>query len=132
MTTVLTTPGKEGGSAEQTQKMMIIMMPLLITVMSFKFPSGLNLYWLVSTLIGIGQQYLINKKIPTEERTDLKEPIYQEKGKEKPAYIKPEEPKVVQEEPWIPGYEKSTEKSSFKGGEKNNKAINKNRKDIKK
>lgn len=115
-----TTPGKEGGSAEQTQKMMTIMMPLLIAFMSFNLPSGLTLYWLVSTLLGIGQQYFINKKIPTEV-TDLKAPISKEKEKEKPAYKKPEKSDSFQEEPWIPGYEKSTEKNSFKGRKKTKK-----------
>lgn len=115
-----TTPGKEGGSAEQTQKMMTIMMPLLIAFMSFTLPSGLTLYWLVSTLLGIGQQYFINKKIPTEV-TDLKAPISKEKEKEKPAYKKPEKSDSFQEEPWIPGYEKSTEKNSFKGRKKTKK-----------
>ena len=112
-----TTPGKEGGSAEQTQKMMTIMMPLLIAFMSFNLPSGLTLYWLVSTLLGIGQQYFINKKIPTEV-TALKAPVSQEKEIEKPAYKKPEKSDSFQEEPWIPGYEKSTEKNSFKGSKK--------------
>lgn len=115
-----TTPGKEGGSAEQTQKMMTIMMPLLIAFMSFTLPSGLTLYWLVSTLLGIGQQYFINKKIPTEV-TDLKAPISKEKEKEKPAYKKLEKSDSFQEEPWIPGYEKSTEKNSFKGRRKTKK-----------
>jgi YidC/Oxa1 family membrane protein insertase len=115
-----TTPGKEGGSAEQTQKMMTIMMPLLIAFMSFSLPSGLTLYWLVSTLLGIGQQYFINKKIPTEV-TDLKAPISKEKEKEKPAYKKPEKSDSFPEEPWIPGYEKSTEKNSFKGRKKTKK-----------
>lgn len=115
-----TTPGKEGGSAEQTQKMMTIMMPLLIAFMSFSLPSGLTLYWLVSTLLGIGQQYFINKKIPTEV-TDLKAPISKEKEKEKPAYKTPEKSDSFQEDPWIPGYEKSTEKNSFKGRKKTKK-----------
>lgn len=115
-----TTPGKEGGSAEQTQKMMTIMMPLLIAFMSFSLPSGLTLYWLVSTLLGIGQQYFINKKIPTEV-TDLKAPISKEKEKEKPVYKKPEKLDSFQEEPWIPGYEKSTEKNSFKDRKKTKK-----------
>ena len=115
-----TTTGKEGGSAEQTQKMMTIMMPLLIAFMSFTLPSGLTLYWLVSTLLGIGQQYFINKKIPTEV-TDLKALIPKEKEKEKPAYKKPEKSDSFQEEPWIPGYEKSTDKKFFKGRKKTKK-----------
>jgi YidC/Oxa1 family membrane protein insertase len=105
MTTApLTTPGKEGGSAEQTQKMMTIMMPLLIAFMSFSLPSGLTLYWLVPT-----------------EVTDLKAPISKEKEKEKPAYKKPEKSDSFPGEPWIPGYEKSTEENSFKGRKKTKK-----------
>ena len=58
------TAGKDGGSSAQTQKMMTIMMPLMIGFMSFTLPSGLTLYWFTSTLLGIGQQYLINSKMP--------------------------------------------------------------------
>jgi YidC/Oxa1 family membrane protein insertase len=87
--------GKDGGSAEQTQKMMTIMMPLMIGFMSFTLPSGLTLYWLTSTLLGIGQQYLINKKMPAIEEIP-KEVVL---GK------KPEKPVTLKEEPWIPGYE---------------------------
>ena len=60
-----TTTGKEGGSAEQTQKMMTIMMPLLIAFMSFTLPSGLTLYWLVSTLLGIGPVSYTHLTLPT-------------------------------------------------------------------
>ncbi len=112
--------GKDGGSAQQTQKMMTIMMPLFIGVMSFSLPSGLTLYWLTSTLLGIGQQYLINKKMPTEA-TDLKETVSKEKGKERPAYKKPEKPVSFQEEPWIPGYKEEAAKNPFKGKKKSKK-----------
>ena len=61
MTSTEGTTGKDGGSAQQTQKMMTILMPLMIGFMSFSLPSGLTLYWFTSTLLGIGQQYIINK-----------------------------------------------------------------------
>ena len=105
--------GKGGGSSEQTQKMMTIMMPLMIGFMSFTLPSGLTLYWFTSTLLGIGQQYLINKKVPAidempkeavsaiEEKTTNKKP-------EKSVAPKPKE------EPWIPGYEATDGGSSSK------------------
>jgi len=96
------TTGKGGGSSEQTQKMMTIMMPLMIGFMSFSLPSGLTLYWLTSTLLGIGQQYLINKKMPTI--VDMTKEVVLDK-KEKPINKKPEKPVVLKEEPWIPGYE---------------------------
>ena len=93
--------GKDGGSSAQTQKMMTIMMPLLIGFMSFSLPSGLTLYWFTSTLLGIGQQYLINKKTPTI--VDMPKESVSDK-KEKPTDKKPEKPVAVKEEPWIPGY----------------------------
>jgi YidC/Oxa1 family membrane protein insertase len=94
--------GKDEGSAQQTQKMMTILMPLMIGFMSFTLPSGLTLYWFASTLLGIGQQYLINKKTPTI----VEMPKDMVLGKnEKISEQKPEKPVPVKEEPWIPGYE---------------------------
>ncbi|MBA7639149.1 Membrane protein insertase YidC 2 [subsurface metagenome] len=97
-----TAAGKDGGSSQQTQKMMTIMMPLFIGFMSFSLPSGLTLYWFTSTLLGIGQQYLINKKAPVIAETP-KEIVSGKK--EKLTDKKPEKPVSLKEEPWIPGYE---------------------------
>jgi len=94
--------GKDGGSSQQTQKMMTIMMPLLMGFMSFSLPSGLTLYWFTSTLLGIGQQYLINKKTPTI--VEMSKEVVSGK-KEKLIEKKPEKPVSLKEEPWIPGYE---------------------------
>ena len=52
-------------------KMLTYMMPLIFTVMFFNFPSGLVLYWLVSNVLQIGQQYYINKR--TTAKTDQEE-----------------------------------------------------------
>jgi len=94
--------GKDGGSSAQTQKMMTIMMPLMIGFMSFSLPSGLTLYWFTSTLLGIGQQYLINKKMPAIDEMP-KEVV--STTKEKSTDKKPEKTVTLKEEPWIPGYE---------------------------
>jgi YidC/Oxa1 family membrane protein insertase len=102
MTSTGGTTGKDGGSSQQTQKMMTIMMPLLIGFMSFSLPSGLTLYWFTSTLLGIGQQYLINKKTPTI--VEMPKEVVSGK-KEKLIEKKPEKPVSLKEEPWIPGYE---------------------------
>jgi YidC/Oxa1 family membrane protein insertase len=102
MTSTDRTTGKDGGSAQQTQKMMTIMMPLMIGFMSFSLPSGLTLYWLTSTLLGIGQQYLTNNKMPTID--EMPKEVISDK-KEKLPDKKPEEPVFLKEEPWIPGYE---------------------------
>lgn len=102
MTSTGSTTGKDGGSAQQTQKMMTIMMPLMIGFMSFSLPSGLTLYWFTSTLLGIGQQYLTNKKMPT--MVEIPKEVVPGK-KEKLIEKKPEKPAPIKEEPWIPGYE---------------------------
>jgi len=94
--------GKDEGSAQQTQKMMTILMPLMIGFMSFTLPSGLTLYWFTSTLLGIGQQHLINKKTPTI--VEMPKEIVSGK-KEKIPEKKLEKPVIIKEEPWIPGYE---------------------------
>jgi len=96
------TAGKDGGSSAQTQKMMTIMMPLMIGFMSFTLPSGLTLYWFTSTLLGIGQQYLINKKIPEIE--EMPKEVFPSK-EVKQIDKKPEKLVAPKEESWIPGYE---------------------------
>ena len=102
--TSTTSTGKDGRSAEQTQKMMTIMMPLMIGFMSFTLPSGLTLYWFTSTLLGIGQQYLINKKMPAidEMPKEAVSAIEEKTTDKKPGKSVAPKPK---EEPWIPGYE---------------------------
>jgi YidC/Oxa1 family membrane protein insertase len=44
---------------DPTQRQMMMIMPVVFTFMFFNFPSGLVLYWLVSNLLGITQQYLM-------------------------------------------------------------------------
>ena len=107
--------GASGGSAEQTQKMMTIMMPLMIGFMSFTLPSGLTLYWLTSTLLGIGQQYLINKKMPAAV-----EPIKSlESGKkEKPVEKENKKETKAKEDFWIPGYQNTDNKNTSKHSKK--------------
>jgi YidC/Oxa1 family membrane protein insertase len=41
---------------------MLYLGPLLTLFIGIKFPAGLALYWLVSTLFMLGQQYLLEKK----------------------------------------------------------------------
>jgi YidC/Oxa1 family membrane protein insertase len=43
-------------------RMMLIMMPVMMLFISYTFPSGLVLYWTVSNLLGIAQQYWIRKQ----------------------------------------------------------------------
>lgn len=127
----LTTPAMANASQNSgssnptagTQKMMTTIMPLMIGFISFTLPSGLSLYWVTSTVFGIGQQLLINKK-ETEVKTISENNNNNNNSKNNKELIKEEkaQPKVVEEVnmqrkekdsknsdkeiPWIPGYEK--------------------------
>lgn len=48
---------------EPMQQKIMTIMPIALTVFFAFFPSGLVLYWFVSNLIGIGQQWLITKRM---------------------------------------------------------------------
>jgi YidC/Oxa1 family membrane protein insertase len=43
-------------------RMMTVVMPVMLTLISYRFPSGLVLYWFVSNLLAIGHQTLINRR----------------------------------------------------------------------
>lgn len=43
-------------------KQMVYLMPIFTVFIAWKLPAGLGLYWVVITLFGIVQQYLINRK----------------------------------------------------------------------
>ena len=45
------------------QKMMTTMMPMVMTVVFYQFPSGLVLYWMVSSVLAVSHQLLIGRKI---------------------------------------------------------------------
>jgi len=47
-------------SADPTQQKVLMFMPIMFTAMMLYAPSGLVLYWFVSNLWAIGQQYLTN------------------------------------------------------------------------
>ncbi len=61
----LMTPTTQGTTQDSTQKIMsaqmTYMLPVVSVVIAWNFPAGLPLYWVVSTLFGIGQQYYINR-----------------------------------------------------------------------
>ncbi len=48
---------------QRQQKMMGNMMTVVFTVMFYNFPSGLNIYWLSSMLLGMLQQYITTKQM---------------------------------------------------------------------
>ena len=47
-----------GVSADPTQKTMMYVMPLLFAYFTLNFPAGVALYWVVSTLIQVAQNYV--------------------------------------------------------------------------
>jgi YidC/Oxa1 family membrane protein insertase len=48
---------------DPTQAKMMMLMPIVFTFIFINFPSGLVLYWLVSNLVSIAQQYYTQKKL---------------------------------------------------------------------
>lgn len=48
------------------QKSMLTMLPLITLFVTFSFPTGLGLYWIVSNIIQMIQQYFLNKYVRGE------------------------------------------------------------------
>jgi YidC/Oxa1 family membrane protein insertase len=59
-------------SADPVQAKMFMFMPLVFTVMFLWAPSGLVIYWLVSNVMAIGQQYFTNRVIGAPVRPPLR------------------------------------------------------------
>jgi len=70
---------KEMTDQQRQQRAMATIMTAVFTLMFYNFPSGLNLYWLSSMVLGIGQQWIMNKIL--------------DKKKEKPELIVPNKKK---------------------------------------
>lgn len=51
---------------QRQQKTMMAFMPILFTFMFYHFPSGLNIYWLSSMLLGMLQQWWTQKRLAKE------------------------------------------------------------------
>jgi YidC/Oxa1 family membrane protein insertase len=50
-------------TADPVQQKMFMLMPVVFTTMFLWAPSGLVIYWLMSNLMAIGQQYVTNRLI---------------------------------------------------------------------
>jgi len=57
---------------KQMQKMMIYLIPVMVLVTMYHFPSGLMLYWIASNTWQIGQTLITNKILDREEEKHLK------------------------------------------------------------
>jgi YidC/Oxa1 family membrane protein insertase len=51
-------------SADPAQQRMMMIMPIVFGIMFYNFASGLVLYWLTGTVVGIAQQAFINRIMP--------------------------------------------------------------------
>ncbi len=60
----MTTPK---GNKDQTQNMMGTVMPVMIGWMSYTFPTGLVIYWIVGNIFTIAQQYYMLKVAPAKK-----------------------------------------------------------------
>jgi YidC/Oxa1 family membrane protein insertase len=56
----MTTPNYTDPQQQSQGQIMLWMMPIMFTLLSISFPSGLALYWLVSNVISIAMQYFIS------------------------------------------------------------------------
>ncbi len=66
---------------DPAQKMLVWMMPIMMTVMFNHFPSGLNLYYFVFNLLSIGQQWYFNQRHKDEPLQKIPE------NKRKPGFL---------------------------------------------
>jgi YidC/Oxa1 family membrane protein insertase len=63
----------QAGMDPAQQKMMNFMMPVMLGVISWNLAAGLNLYWSVSQLLGIGQQVMMNRSSLGREMREMME-----------------------------------------------------------
>lgn len=49
----------EMSMAQEIQNQMLFMMPLMTVIISLRFPSGLSLYWVITTVFSVVQQWFI-------------------------------------------------------------------------
>lgn len=69
LTTKMTAQPSLNEQQASTQNTMNIMMPIMIFIFSIQFPAGLALYWVVSNIFQLVQQYIVmnSSKNPKEE-----------------------------------------------------------------
>ena len=62
-------------TTDPAQQKMMALMPLMMGFIFFRLSSGLNLYMFTSNLVGIGQQYYLNKSEPLPAKGKFKKKI---------------------------------------------------------
>lgn len=46
--------------AQSMQQQMVFIMPLMTLFLALRFPAGLTLYWVITTVFSIAQQYVVS------------------------------------------------------------------------
>ena len=54
-----------GGSSASMPAGFQTLMPIMFTVLFYRMPSGLVLYWIVNTVLSVAQQWYIHREAPT-------------------------------------------------------------------
>lgn len=66
-----TQPSMEGNPMASSMKVMNVMMPLMSAFFCYSFAAGLGLYWVVSAVFQIGQQFFVNEYFKKMEVEDI-------------------------------------------------------------
>lgn len=59
-------PNSLSGIASNMSNQMIYIMPIITVVIALSFPAGLSLYWVVTTLFSIVQQWFVLRRVKTQ------------------------------------------------------------------
>ena len=62
--------GQMATQAAGQQKVMMWMMPILLTFFSFQWPAGLLVYWVVTNLLSMVQQKIVNREIQNAKKKE--------------------------------------------------------------
>jgi membrane protein insertase Oxa1/YidC/SpoIIIJ len=71
-----------GAEGSQQNMIMMIVMPIFLVFISWSLPSGVLLYWFVSNLFYIFQQYMVNIKTPKPIVSTVTNPIIEANPKD--------------------------------------------------
>lgn len=69
-------------SSDPSQRTMQLIMPAFLVFISISLPAGLVIYWVVSNLVGVGQQYLIDRDSIAGEEGGVQEDDERGKGRQ--------------------------------------------------
>jgi len=79
-------PSKSNQKNDMSQmlsKQMLYIMPLFTVIIAGQFPAAMPLYWIVTTLFGIGQQWWVDRENPTKIESGEIEPQAKKENKTK-------------------------------------------------